>query len=189
MSIMYTYLLTYGAEPFWRSRQFCSYSRISQHVMEPEGSLPCSQEPSTGPYPEPYQSNPYHFSIVHPPTPWSSQWSLSFWLSHKYPIRIPRLPHSYYMPRPPHPPWLNHSNDTWRRVQVMKLLIMNGRIHKIKCVILYQNIFHLNTLGATNNMQRNNRRSVGPVILYAVRILSEKNSTGLSVCLPTISKK
>jgi hypothetical protein len=28
--------------------------------MKPEGSLPCSQEPSTGPYPEPDQSNPYH---------------------------------------------------------------------------------------------------------------------------------
>jgi hypothetical protein len=25
---------------------------------------------------------------------WSSQWSLSFWLSHQYPICIPRLPHS-----------------------------------------------------------------------------------------------
>jgi hypothetical protein len=28
--------------------------------MEPEGSLPCSQEPTTSPYPEPDQSNPYH---------------------------------------------------------------------------------------------------------------------------------
>jgi hypothetical protein len=52
--------------------------------MEPEGSLPCSQEPSTGPYPQPHQSNPYHpilskthFKIVHPPTSWSSQWFLS----------------------------------------------------------------------------------------------------------------
>jgi hypothetical protein len=43
--------------------QFCSYSRISQHFMEPEGSLSCSQEPSTGPYHETDQSNPYHLIL------------------------------------------------------------------------------------------------------------------------------
>jgi hypothetical protein len=35
-----------------------SHARTSQDFMEPEGPLPCSQEPSTGPYPEPDQSSP-----------------------------------------------------------------------------------------------------------------------------------
>jgi hypothetical protein len=45
-------------------------------------------------------------------------------LSHQYPICIPILPHSRWLPCPSHPPWLDHSNYTWRRVQVMKLLLM-----------------------------------------------------------------
>jgi hypothetical protein len=42
--------LTHGAEPFW----------TSQHFMETEASLPCLQEPLTGPNPEPEQSSPYY---------------------------------------------------------------------------------------------------------------------------------
>jgi hypothetical protein len=68
--------------------------------MEPEGSLPCSQEPTTGPNSEPdnqINTTPSYlskidFNIFHPPTSWSSQWSLSFWLSHQYPIYILLLP-------------------------------------------------------------------------------------------------
>jgi hypothetical protein len=32
--------------------------------MEPESSLPYSQEPSTGPYPQPDQSSPYHSRFI-----------------------------------------------------------------------------------------------------------------------------
>jgi hypothetical protein len=54
------YQLTHEAEPFLRSRQLCGYSRTFHYFMEPEGSLPPSQERSTATYPEPHQSNPYH---------------------------------------------------------------------------------------------------------------------------------
>jgi hypothetical protein len=42
-----------------------------------------------------------HFNIVHPPTSWSSQWSLSFWHSHQYscspPFTLHALPISSYL--------------------------------------------------------------------------------------------
>jgi hypothetical protein len=44
------------------SRQLCSYSRTSQHFMEPEGSLECPWAPLLV-YFEPDQSSPYHTII------------------------------------------------------------------------------------------------------------------------------
>jgi hypothetical protein len=57
-----------------------------------------------------------HFNIVHPPPSCTSQWSLSFWLFHQYPICTP--PPSCYMSCPSHPPWLDHSNYTWKKYKL-----------------------------------------------------------------------
>jgi len=54
--------------------------------IEPEDSLPFSQNPTTGSYPEPDESSPQflhyffktHTDIIFPATPWSSEWSFSF---------------------------------------------------------------------------------------------------------------
>jgi hypothetical protein len=66
---------------------------------EPEGSSPYSQGPATGPCSEPTGSNLHspanlpkiHSDTILPSTPWSSKWSLSFWLSHQNPEHIPLL--------------------------------------------------------------------------------------------------
>jgi hypothetical protein len=46
----------YGAEHYSRDPLLLGHSIVSQHFMEPEGSIPNSQELSTCLYPEPEQS-------------------------------------------------------------------------------------------------------------------------------------
>jgi hypothetical protein len=52
-------LTNYGAEPFLRNASCAATEEFFQHFMEPEGSLICSQEPSTGPYSEPDEYSTY----------------------------------------------------------------------------------------------------------------------------------
>jgi len=78
--------------------------------MEPEGSLPCSQQRATGPYPEPGEYGP-HFPTL--------SRSILILISHLrlgfpnclFPSRFPtnifygfNFFHAYYMHRPSHPP-------------------------------------------------------------------------------------
>jgi hypothetical protein len=59
-----------------------------------------------------------------PPTPWSSQWSPAFGPPNQNPVSTSPLLHACHMSKPPHPPWFNHPNNIRRRIQVMKLIIM-----------------------------------------------------------------
>jgi hypothetical protein len=68
--------------------------------MEPEGSLPYSQQPYIGSYPEPDQSSPraltyllgISFNLTLHPSSSSSKWSLYFTLTHKNSVCISLLP-------------------------------------------------------------------------------------------------
>jgi hypothetical protein len=54
----YTYLLT-ELSPSWEAANCAVTQEIPSIFMEPEVSSPCSQEPYTGPYPEPVRSSPH----------------------------------------------------------------------------------------------------------------------------------
>jgi hypothetical protein len=57
------YLLTHSLTPWCRILFGKRMKKYSAFFMEPEGSLPCSQKPATGPYPEPTESSSYHRSL------------------------------------------------------------------------------------------------------------------------------
>jgi hypothetical protein len=105
--------------------------KISFFLMEPEVSLPCSNKPTTGPYPEPAKSSlhiePYlqkvHLNIIFLP-----KLGLPSGLLHSgLPTKIlwtPLPSHACHMSRPIHPLWSNHHNKFRWRIRAVKLIIM-----------------------------------------------------------------
>jgi hypothetical protein len=64
------------------------------------------------------------FLIFYSSSPRSSKWSPPLMLSSQTFVYISHLSHAIYMPRQSPPPWFDHPNNIWWRVQIMKLLIM-----------------------------------------------------------------
>jgi len=96
--------------------------------MEPESSLPHSQQSTAYPYPESDQLSPnspsyflkVHFNIILPSTKGLpiGLFPLGFPNSILYISSI--LPHTCYMPLPTHSSWFDHSNNVWWGVQIKK---------------------------------------------------------------------
>jgi hypothetical protein len=73
---IFTYLLTYSLthwlthskvqDIIWKADCHSACQKYPVFFTKPEGSLPCSQKPATGPYPEPTESSASHGS----PSPW-----------------------------------------------------------------------------------------------------------------------
>jgi hypothetical protein len=57
--VILTYLLT-ELSPSWEAANCAAIQEIPSNFNEPESLSPCSQELSTGLYPEPVRSSPYH---------------------------------------------------------------------------------------------------------------------------------
>jgi hypothetical protein len=107
-----------------------------------------------------------HFPLVFPPKSYMhSSWS-----------------HSCYMPSPSHPPWFHHSNYTWRRIQVMKLLIMqfsptSYHYTIINGYVLYQCILIHPSIYPTSCFHLEHRASVKHLV--SLQFLNLRQSVGL----------
>jgi hypothetical protein len=95
---------------------------------------------------------------------------------------ISYIPHSCYMPCPSHPPWLDHSNYTWRRVQVMKLeappyaVFSNLLSHHLSSV----QIFFSAPCSRTPECERS---SFTPIMVLVMQIINYRWNKDLSQCV------
>ena len=122
-------------------RQQLTASQLSSYgIIEHEGSLPCSQQPAIGPYPEPDESSPHHAipllenncSIILPYKPSSSQWPLSIRFTHQNYVCISLLRHAYHIP-PTHHPWYDAANV---RLEVHIIRIFIVQFSPVSCQFL-----------------------------------------------------
>ena len=65
-----------------------------------------------------------HLNIILLSMPRSAKWSLYLRFPHKTPVNTSPLPHTCYMPRPPHSSLLDHLNNIYWAVQIIKLHII-----------------------------------------------------------------
>jgi hypothetical protein len=117
--------------PPWEAHSHSASQEIPPTFMEPEDSLPCSQQPTTGHCPKPDAFSlhlPTHYPKIYSNIIFHLRLGLhvvsSLLVFRLQFLCISNFSHACYTSRPSHSPWLNHPNNMCCSVQFMKLLVM-----------------------------------------------------------------
>jgi hypothetical protein len=123
-------LLNYSTKqsPSWEANRFSASQEIPSISWSPKVRYPFTS-PVTCPCPEPDQSSPcppFHFLKIHLninilSTTGPSKWTLFVRFPHPNPVYTSPIPHTPYMPLPPHYSLFNRVNSIWWGVHIIKL--------------------------------------------------------------------
>ena len=110
--------------PSWEANLSSASQEISRILRNPtvhhrihKGPLPVSILSHINPvHASPFHCYKIHFNIIHQSPPRCSKWSLSLRFPHQ------NLLNTCYMLSPSYSSWLDHPNNIWRVVQLIKLL-------------------------------------------------------------------
>ena len=169
-----TYLLTHSMEqsPSWEANQFSANQEIPCILWNPKVHYHIYKLPP--PVPVLNQINPVHAPHS---TPWRSililsshlhldlPWSLSLRFHQQNPEYTSPLPHTCYMPCPPHSSQFDHLKNVWSGVQIIKLLST-----------LFSNTFSLCFTLNMNNQVSHPYKTTGKIIVLYTLIFIFLNS-------------
>jgi hypothetical protein len=127
--------------------------------MNLEGSLPCSQEPITSRYPEPYNPSVHpssvllYFNILLSYAPRTSNMSLFlFWLSYQNCRRIFGLSYTCYMTHHYHLSWFDRTNLVTSRNFEAPHYVVRRLLRRIYCLCLQGDKQASRALAASKNV-------------------------------------